>query len=156
MDAIKSKSNRKKRNIKKIEQYLRSYRNYVIGIKSLQKQLDHIMPDITVSYEVSEGSTGTFNIKSDTENYAIDRIESKQATMIYEDIANYQIIIDSIDSAVSNLDSIQKKFIELRYFDKKTIAEVSIELGYSEKYIFNLRKQIMDELLISLRALLSF
>jgi DNA-binding CsgD family transcriptional regulator len=41
----------------------------------------------------------------------------------------------------------------LRYFDRKTVAETSIELGYSEKHIFNLRQQVMEKLLISLKGL---
>jgi DNA-directed RNA polymerase specialized sigma subunit len=114
------------------------------------------MPNITATYEVSEGSSGTFNIKSDTENYAIDRIESKKALILHEDIAKYDMLIGSMDQAIEELDDIEKKFIQLRYIERRTIMQTSIELGYSEKYVFNLRNHVMDKLLISLKGLLQF
>lgn len=153
MKQLKNK-NKKTSQIKKIEKFLRQYTTYKIGVMSLQKQLDYIMPNITATYELAEGSTGTFKITSSTEQYAIDRIESKRALMLHEDIAKYNLIIESIDNAVSELDEIERKFVELRYINRKTIAQTSMELGYSEKHIFNLRHQVMEKLLISLRGLL--
>lgn len=154
MTQAEDKKTMRIKQIKKIEKYLRQYTTYKIGIKTLQKQLDYIMPNITATYELVEGTSGTFKITSSTEKYAIDRIESKRALMLHEDIAKYNLIIDSIDNAVSELDEIERKFVELRYINRKTIAQTSIELGYSEKHIFNLRQQVMDKLLISLRGLL--
>lgn len=153
MKQLKNK-NKKTSQIKKIEKFLRQYTTYKIGVMSLQKQLDYIMPNITATYELAEGSTGTFKITSSTEQYAIDRIESKRALMLHEDIAKYNLIIESIDNAVSELNEIERKFVELRYINRKTIAQTSMELGYSEKHIFNLRHQVMEKLLISLRGLL--
>lgn len=155
MNEQKDKTIRVKQ-IKKIEKYLRQYTSYKIGLMTLQKQLDYIMPNITATYELVEGSAGTFKITSSTEKYAIDRIESKRALMLHEDIERYSIIIESIDQAVSELDPIERKFVELRYINRKTIQQTSIELGYSEKHIFNLRHKVMDKLLISLRGLLQF
>lgn len=155
MNEQKDKTIRVKQ-IKKIEKYLRQYTSYKIGLMTLQKQLDYIMPNITATYELVEGSAGTFKITSSTEKYAIDRIESKRALMLHEDIERYSIIIESIDQAVSELDPIERKFVELRYINRKTIQQTSIELGYSEKHIFNLRQKVMDKLLISLRGLLQF
>src|SRR5690625_66881 len=149
---VKDKTKRAKQ-IKRIEKYLRQYTTYKIGVMTLQKQLDYIMPNITASYELVEGSSGTFKITSTTEKYAIERIESKRALMLQEDIARYNIAHESIDIAVSELDELERKFVELRYINRKTIAQTSIELGYSEKHIFNLRHQVMDKLLISLRGL---
>ena len=142
------------KQIKKIEKHLRQYTTYKIGMMTLQKQLDYIMPNITATYELAEGSNGTFKITSSTEQYAIDRVESKRALMLHEDIARYSLIIESIDEAVADLDDIERKFVELRYINRKTIAQTSVELGYSEKHIFNLRNQVMEKLLISLRGLL--
>ena len=120
----------------------------------MREQLEFIMPDITASYEVQEGTTGTFNIKSDTEKYAIDRIESKRALVLHEDIARYELIINSIKEATESLDDLEQEYVKLRYFERFTMQQVSIELGYSEKRIFNLRNEVMDKLLISLKGLL--
>ena len=141
-------------HIKQIEKYLRQYKTYKIGVMTLQKQLDYIMPNITATYEIADGSVGTFRLTSSTEQYAIDRIESKRALIIYEDIERYNLIINSIDRAVSELDELEKEFVELRYINRKTIAQTTIEMGYSEKHIFNIRKNVLDKLLISLRGLL--
>ena len=149
------KENRNK-EFKKIERYLRNYKNYKTGLITLKKQLDFIMPSMTASYEIVEGSTGTFNIKNETEQFAIERIEGKRALVIHEDIQRYKIIIESIDEALKELDDIEKTFVQLRYFERRTIQQTSIELGYSEKYVFNLRNQVLDKLLISLKGLIQF
>lgn len=142
--------------IKILEKHLRRYTQYKVGLMTLQKQLDFIMPNLTATYELQEGTSGTFNIKSDTEAYAIDRIESKKALILHEDIARYNLIIESIDEAMNELDEIERKFIELRYINRRTIVQTSVELGYSEKYVFNLRHQVFDKLLISLKGLVQF
>lgn len=153
---LKTDKTSRTQQIKKIEKYLRHYTSYKIGVTTLQKQLDYIMPNITATYELAEGTNGTFRITSSTEKYAIDRVESRQALVLHEDIERYNIIIDSIDQAVSELDDIEKKFVELRYIKRKTVTQTAMELGYSEKYFYNLRNQVMDRLLISLRGLVEF
>lgn len=150
------KRDKREIQIKKIESYLRAYETYKLGIINLQKQLDYIMPNVTASYELREGSTGTFNIKSDTEKYAIDRIESKKALIIHEDIERYKIIINSIDEAMKGLNDIERDFIKYRYFKRQQINQIMDTLGYSEKYIFTIRNHIMNKLLISLKGLLQF
>lgn len=144
------------KQIKKIEKLLRHYTYYKVGLMNLQKQLDYIMPDISAKYEVTQGTVGTFKIISPTEKCAIDRIESKKALILHEEIERYSIIIESIDEAVSELDEMERKFVELRYVNRKTMKQTSIEMGYSEKHLFNLRNQVMDKFLISLRGLLDF
>lgn len=144
------------KQIKKIERLLRYYTYYKVGLMNLQKQLDYIMPEITARYEIVKGTVGTFKLTSQTEKFAIDRIESKKALMLYEDIERYNIIIDSIDEAVSELDPIEREFIEKRYINRMTMKQTAQEMGYSEKYLFNIRNQAMDKLLISLRGLLEF
>lgn len=142
--------------IKQIEKHLRNYQTYKIAIVTLKTQLDYIMPNITVDYSVTGGSSGTFNVKSDTEKFAIDRIESKKAVAIHEDMEKYKMIIRSIDEAMKELDEVEQDFIKNRYFKKKTMPQTAIELGYNEKYIFNIRNQIFDKFLISLKGLTHF
>ena len=154
MELTKERKNERVKQIKVIEGYLRNYKNFKAGLSTMREQLEFIMPDITASYEVQEGTTGTFNIKSDTEKYAIDRIESKRALVLHEDIARYELIINSIKEATESLDDLEQEYVKLRYFERFTMQQVSIELGYSEKRIFNLRNEVMDKLLISLKGLL--
>lgn len=142
--------------IKVIERHLRNYKTYEIGIKNLKKQLDYIMPNVTASYELVEGSSGTFNIASKTEGFAIDRIESRRALELYEDIKQYQMILDAIDEALSGLEEAEREFIRCRYMENMTIPKTAMQLGYSEKHIFNIRNSAFGKLLISLKGILQF
>lgn len=146
----------RQQEVLKIEKHLRNYTQYKVGLLTLQKQLDHIMPNVTAKFELIGGGTGTFNIESTTENVAIDRIESKKALILHEDIEHYNMLVDSIDEAVSELDDIERKFVEVRYINRRTVTQTSFELGYSEKHIFNIRNQVLDKLLISLKGLSHF
>lgn len=146
----------RQQQIRKIEKHLRNYTTYKVGLLTLQKQLDYIMPNVTASFSLTGGSTGTFNIESSTEQVAIDRIESRRALVLHEDIAHYSMLVDSIDSAVSELEEMERKFVQHRYINRKTIIQTSFEINCSEKHVYNIRNQVMDQLLISLRGLLQF
>lgn len=149
------KPNKRIKCVKIIEEHLRNYNAYKMGIKTLEKQLDYIMPKITASYS-DVGFSGTFNTESDTERFAIERIEGKKTKMIQSDIEEYRIIIDSIDDAVSDLEDIEKEFVRLRYKERKSIDFTADQLGYSRNYLFEIRNKILDKLLISLRGLVHF
>lgn len=146
----------KTKAIKSIERHLRNYETYRTAIKNLKKQLDYIMPELTASYDVAEGSNGTFNITSQTEQYAIDRIESRKALELHEDIQKYQIILESIDESLNVLDDIEREFVKLRYFKGYNVTKVADELDFSEKHVFNIRKGVFDKLVIALKGILQF
>ncbi|WP_306010497.1 sigma-70 family RNA polymerase sigma factor [Bacillus sp. MMSF_3328] len=146
-------NNANKRRQRKIESHLKNYHQYKIGIKNLKLQLDSIMPNITVSFDVLEGSVGTFVIKSPTEKYAIDRIESKRALDLYEQMEQYQLIVDCIDSAIEGLEEEEQKFVEYRYFSNFSARKMAMMLGYGESTIFHIRNKILDKLAHSLRAI---
>lgn len=139
-----------KQKRRKIENHLKSYQQYKIGIKNLKLQLDTIMPNITVSYEVREGSVGAFMIQSETEKYAIDRIESKRALDLHEQMKLYELLVNCIDAAIEKLDDDEKKFVECRYFSNFTMRKISIQLGYGESTLFNIRTRVLDKLTYSL------
>jgi RinA family phage transcriptional activator len=144
-----------RKNFKIIEGHLRNYKMYKAGIKNLQKQLDFIMPNITTSYELREGIVGSFTFKSDTENYAIDRVESKRALTLHEDISTFQIIVDSIDSAMPILDETEKKFVQLRYFENKTVEYTAQQLKISSSNMYYIRNSVRDKLAIGLKNIVS-
>lgn len=141
----------KKKEIRAIEGHLRCYKSYKVGIRNLQKQIDYIMPSMTAKYDLAEGSHGTFVISSSTEKFAIDRIESKRALDLHEQIWQYQVIVDSIDEAIKSLTEEERSFVEARYFNQWSIKKTAEALGYSEKNIFVIRNRTMDKLLICLR-----
>lgn len=144
----------KKEKVKQIEYHLRQYKTYKISIKNIEQQLDWILPSMTAQYSANEGSTGTFNITSKVETAVLDRLESKQALDLNEEKERYQLIVDSIDRALGPLDEVEKDFVQYRYFERKGIAEVAEAMGYSEKWLHNIRNRVMDSLLISLSNIL--
>lgn len=138
-----------------IEAHLRHYNTYRVGIINCQKQLDYIMPSLVSGYR-SEGTQSIFFVANNTENVALDRIESKRALDLKEEIDQYTIIVDSIDNAFEELKQQEKDFVRYRYFDCLPIFEVKTKMGYSEeKSIYRIRKHVLDKLLISLNNLLS-
>lgn len=139
-----------------IESFLRFYKQYQTGIKNCEQQLEYIMPSLVSRYEISTDSGESFFIVNNTEKVALDRIESKRALDLREEIERFKLIITSIDNALETLNDNEKHFVILRYFECKTIAAVTSALGYAEeKSIYRIRRHTLDKLLISLNNLLS-
>lgn len=139
-----------------IENFLRFYKQYETGIINCEQQLEYIMPSLVSRYEVSTDSGESFFIVNNTEKVALDRIESKRALDLREEIERFKLIIFSIDNAMKNLSEVERQFIILRYFECKPIAAVTSALGYAEeKSIYRIRRHVLDKLLISLNNLLS-
>jgi hypothetical protein len=151
----KKRNNNQNKQIAIIEHHLRQYKHYQAGIKNLRRQLDHILPNMTASYELSEGSRGVFVISSSTEKAALDRIESKRAMDINEKINEYNLICSSIDMAIKELDPKQQRFIQLRYMQGKSIEETAAAMTYTTKNLYKIRQHTMERLLISLWNILT-
>ena len=138
-----------------IESHLRHYNTYKVGIVNSKKQLDYIMPSMVARYEVDGQGTG-FYISNNTERVAIDRIESKRALDLHENIKQFELICTSIERAHKELQPQEQDFVKLRYFDCQPIEKVKRELGYSEdRSIYRIRRHVLDKLLISLNNLLA-
>jgi len=136
-----------------IEAHLRHYRTYKVGIENCQKQLDYIMPNITSRFDYVNGNS--FYISNNTERVAIDRIESKRALDLYEEIEQYKVITETIKKAFDELNNQEKQFVEFRYFQCMPMQEVKIAMGYSEeKSVYRIRRHVLDKLLISLNNLI--
>lgn len=139
-----------------LETTLRFYKTYQVGIKNCEQQLEYIMPSLVARYEISTDTGESFFIVNNTEKVALDRIESKMALDLKEQIEQYKIIISSIDNALENLTEAEKHFVILRYFECKPMAVVTQALGYSEeKSCYRIRRHVLEKLLISLNNLLS-
>jgi DNA-directed RNA polymerase specialized sigma subunit len=138
-----------------IEAHLRHYNTYRVGIINCQKQLDYIMPSLVSGYK-TDGSSSIFYISNNTEKVALDRIESKRAIDLKEEIEQFKIVVDTIDNAYEELKTQEKEFVRLRYFECLPIYEVKTKMGYSEeKSVYRIRRHVLDKLLISLNNLLS-
>jgi DNA-directed RNA polymerase specialized sigma subunit len=138
-----------------IENFLNKYITYQIGIKNCQNQLDYMMPSLTFRYE-SDGNIAQYHIANNTEQVALDRITSKKALDLLEEIEQFKLILASIDNAMAELDEKQRYFLELRYFKGLKMYEIKPLMHVSEeKALYRIRRQILDKFLISLNNLIS-
>jgi RNA polymerase sigma factor (sigma-70 family) len=142
----------KQQVIREIENHLRHYKTYKIAVKNCLKQLDYLLPSTSAKFYEDKGTSG-FVITSSTEKSAIDRIESKRALDLHEQIEKYKIFIDCIDNSMSELTENEREFISNRYFNCMSISETARKLGYSEKNIYYIRKHVLEKMYISLSSI---
>lgn len=142
---------------RQIENHLRYYKTYLVGIQNCKQQLDYIQPNITTKFGADNHGAFFYVVADSTSNVAIDRIEGKRALDLREEIAKYTIITKSIEKAVAELKTQERDFVNHRYFDCLPMHEVKANLGYSEeKSVYRLRRHVLDKLMISLHNLLTF
>ena len=114
------------------------------------------MPSLVTRYEVDSETGETHFIVNNTEKVALDRIESRTAINLREEIESFKILTECIQNALDELTEIERLFVELRYFKCKPIAEVTNALGYAEeKSIYRIRRHVLDRMLISLNTIIS-
>jgi DNA-directed RNA polymerase specialized sigma subunit len=114
-----------------------------------------MLPSLTARYD-SDGQSATYYIANNTAQVALDRITSKRALDLLEEIEHYKLIISSIDNALSELDEKQKSFVQLRYFGNLKMYEVKGKMHVSdEKILYRIRRQVLDKFAISLGSLIS-
>lgn len=137
-----------------IESYLSKYDTYKLALKNCQRHLEYISPTLVGGYE-QDGQKSIFFISNDTEKVALDRITSKKALDLMEEIERYKLIVNSIDEAMRELNESQRIFVRSRYFLGRKIYEIKDELNFSEdKAVYRIRRQVLDKFLISLNNLL--
>jgi RinA family phage transcriptional activator len=138
-----------------IENFLVKFHTYKIGLKNCQRQLDYIMPSLTARYDTGDGGA-SFYISNNTEKVAMDRLTSKKALDLLEEIEQYKVIIDSIEEAMRELNEQQTKFVKHRYFLGQKIYEVKEHLFLAEdKAVYRIRRQVLEKFLISLNNLIN-
>lgn len=90
---------------------------------------------------------------SSTERFAIDRIESKKALDLHEQIARSQTIVESIETALEVLEEKERSFVEYRYFHCLPFNEIATAMNQSERSVFDIKKRATEKLVISLANL---
>ncbi len=121
----------KKDKIKLIEYYLKNYTTFKVANDNLQRQLQYLTPNENQSY---------LSINSD---------EKEKIMTIRKKLNETLLIENSIENAISNLDILEQRFINLRYFQNYSIEKTAQTIGYSKASLYVLRSRIMDKLLIS-------
>lgn len=152
---LKKELKEKNEQYKALENHLKNYKQYQTAIGILQEQLDYLIPGFQVDYQVDNNSKMNFHLHvEDKLRHPIDRSSSLKALVINEELVQKKIILDSIEKSLEQLNQTEKDYVKLRYFEEKSVVATSMELGYSEKYVFQLRKKVLGKLLIPLSGLL--
>ncbi len=116
----------KKTSMKRIEFHLKNFKNYQAAILNIERQLEK---------------------RSSLQHHHTTRQK------LEEQKSQYELIVACIETALKELDEIEKQLIDYKYFRDWRMAKCAIEIGYSEKTLFLMKRQLMDQLLISLAAI---
>ncbi len=152
---LKKELKEKNEKYKLLETHLRNYKHYKVATGILQKQLDYLVPGFFANYQIDHNNKIHFQLDTNSEHLQpIDRSSSLKALIIHEELIQKKIILNSIEMSLDQLNQTEREYVDLRYFQEKSVVATSMELGYSEKYIFQLRKRVLDKLLLSLSGFL--
>lgn len=119
----------RKTYIKRIEFHLRNWKNYKAAVLNLERRME------------KEQKNG-LAVKERNAEYQIDTEKRL-----------YQFLLDSMETAVSELDELERKLVECRYIHNWSMGKCAMEIGYSEKTLFLMKKSLLDKLLVSLAAI---
>ncbi|MCY8036566.1 transcriptional regulator [Bacillus paralicheniformis] len=119
----------RKTYIKRIEFHLRNWKNYKAAVLNLERRMEK---------EQKNGLT----VKERNAEYQIDAEKRL-----------YQFLLDSMETAVSELDELERKLVECRYIHNWSMGKCAMEIGYSEKTLFLMKKSLLAKLLVSLAAI---
>lgn len=138
-----------------IENFLNRYGTYKVGIRNCQQQLDYMLPSLTCRYD-SDGTSASYYISNNTERVALDRITSKKALDLLEEMEQFRVIVACIDNAMAELSEKEREFVRNRYFLGLKMYEVKAKMNVSEeKTLYRIRRVVLDKFMISLSSLLN-
>lgn len=152
---LKKEFKEKTEKYKRLENHLRNYKQYQTAINILTEQLDYLIPGFQVDYQIDNKNEVNFHLNTEGERQQpIDRSSSLKALLIHEELIQKKMTLDSIDKALEQLNQTEREYVKTRYIEDKSVVATAMELGYSEKYIFHIRKRVLEKLLIPLSGLL--
>lgn len=138
-----------------IENFLNKYGTYKVGIRNCQQQLDYMLPSLTCRYD-SDGMSASYYISNNTERVALDRITSKKALDLLEEMEQFRLVVACIDNAMAELPEKEREFVRNRYFLNLKMYEVKAKMNVSEeKTLYRIRRVVLDKFMISLKNLLN-
>ncbi|WP_051382248.1 MULTISPECIES: hypothetical protein [Sediminibacillus] len=125
----------RKKMIKIIEKHLKNYHNYKVAAVNIKKQIERL-------------SSSQRSMEGTKIGFSTDRLEKLE-----DELTELEVLMESIERAIAELSSIEKEFIQYRYFNNWSIDKSAMEIGYNDKALFTIRNQAMDKLIISLGGL---
>lgn len=121
---------------RKTEGMLYDYNNIVTQIELLKLDIIDIEEEYkgcgSIEYKELTGATNKFN--SSVENEVINR--EKELMVYYKELNKKVSLKRKLDAAIENLKDEEKKLVELRYINKRTLSwnQIAYVLKYSQEY----------------------
>lgn len=137
MEAIKF--NKEKEEYKEVEDILKGYRELLDRIETIKEEMRELKEFYlgcgAIEYGECTGPTYKFN--SSVENEVVDK--EKRLAQLNIELTRCTILKNRIDNAVSKLEDVDKKVIEYRYINKRSLGwkEIAFAINYSESHCRN-------------------
>lgn len=140
-----------------IEKKLYQCAEYEMRIKELQKQVDEILSQHNSLLDALLKSPSLEDVKvqggtvSDPVFAAVQKIidvYGARIESIRAEIADLGYLIDSIMKMVNSagLTETEREYIQYRYFEKLRVSQTAARMGYSEKQVWRLKKNVIKKL----------
>ncbi|MCR6515315.1 RinA family protein [Clostridium sp. LY3-2] len=134
---------------KKTEAILYDYNNLALRIELLKAEIKDLEESYkgcgSIGYEERTQSTNKFS--SSVENEIIER--EKELKVLRDDLSKKITLKRRIDGAVQGLNDEERKLVELRYINKRSLSwnQIAFVLKYSQEYC---RKDLRNKAIISI------
>lgn len=135
-------------------------KDLIINYRFHRLNLEQLAKEIKLIEEEIDGIKGT--------DYSLDKIQNSEiisnveylAIKIAEKKREYkyrELLLDTIDKAVEELDDIDKQLIKMRYMDRNTFylrwPKISMEIGYTERQCRRRIQKALEKIAISLNSI---
>lgn len=139
-------SNKRLHYYRKIERLLYDYKTYDSAIRNLEAELESIMPQISTSLlKMGDGSTAT-PFCSQTEDWAIKRIESPRAKRLLKLLTEKKRLRKAIKETRKQLTDEENTFVWMRYDLERAHAEIWEALHMSRSTYFEFKNKVIGKI----------
>ena len=137
---------RKQNYYKQTERLLYDYKTYDSAIRNLEAELENIMPQISTSLlKLGEGSTAT-PFCSQTEDWAIKRVESPRARRTLKMLAEKKRFRKAIKETRGQLTDEENTFVWMRYDLEKPHQEIWEALHMGRSAYFEFKNKVIEKI----------
>jgi len=130
---------------RQVERLLYDYKTYDTAIRNLEAELEEILPKVSTSVvKLGEGSTAV-PFRSQTEDWAIKRIESPRAKRILRLLAEKKRLKKGIREVRKQLSDEENTLVWMRYDLEKPHREIWEALNMSRASYFRFKNEVINK-----------
>jgi len=144
--AVVARRKRKPDYCRKTERLLYDYKTYDSAIRNLKAELESIMPNASTWLLKFGGGSTTAPFESQTEEWAIKRIESPRAQRIVKLLAEKKRLKRAVKEAREQLTDEENTLVWMRYDLEKPHQEIWKAMHMSRANYFRLKNEIIEKI----------